>query len=150
VTGSVIDLVKRIPTLIQIGYLPSRDVLNQVFAGGISDQGMGGGCVWEPFQITEKGYRELTELLTTRDGRPVKVIETPDWVQDLEDFQIWIFDREFHVPWQAHKVLKDAYREARGRTAAAGDEQERTELFRLEIEAANRLNEYVEKHLRKR
>ena len=101
------------------------------------------------FSLIRSGFAQLVERETDRDGSKVKYLAPPGWVTDLEDFQIWVFYLEFGIPWEMHKQLKDEYREAAKRTAAVKNEEERTAVFLKEIEAGNRLNDYVEKYLRK-
>jgi hypothetical protein len=58
VPGTVVNLVQRVPALIQDGYLPPLKLLNGLFAKGRSENGMGGGCEWEPFQITSEAFHQ--------------------------------------------------------------------------------------------
>jgi hypothetical protein len=144
---TVVGLVREIPYLIQSGFLPSRKVLNDIFSRGINDAGMSGGCEWEPFQITEEGFSELVNKATDINGSKVSYSVPPDWVEDIEDFQIWIFDMKHGVPWEKHKQLKDAYNEAKRKTADAKSEQEKEECFVKEIEAGNELEDYIDEYL---
>lgn len=144
---TVVGLVKEIPYLIENGFLPSCKVLNGIFSKGINDAGMSGGCEWEPFQITEEGFSELVKIATDINGNKVTYSDPPVWVEDIEDFQIWIFDMKYGVPWEKHKKLKDAYNEAKRKTAEAENEAEKEECFVREIQAANELEDYIDEYL---
>lgn len=98
VTGSVTDLIMAIPYLVH-DQIPPRRVLNDVLTRGISDAGMSGGTIWEPFQIDEHEYDDLVAELQRRGTRPVqgrdpgghafKVPDVPDAVQTYGDWNVW-------------------------------------------------------------
>jgi len=145
--GTVVDLIKAIPYLIQSGYLPPMKILNTVFSEGKKDAGMSGGCEWEPFQITVDSFSQLIDKVTGPDGEKVIYSEPPDWVEDMEDFQIWVLDIKHGVPWKEHKKLNDAYNESKRKTVEARNENERERLFLKEIEEGVKLSDYINKYL---
>ena len=63
--GTVADLLLDIPHFGGLEELPSFEALNAMFAKGIEDGGMSGGCEWKPFQITPEDYAEIVEALLT-------------------------------------------------------------------------------------
>jgi hypothetical protein len=64
--GTVVDLLLDIWYFELSDTVPSFEALNEMFAKGIRDAGMSGGCEWKPFQITHDEYREIAEDLRTR------------------------------------------------------------------------------------
>ncbi len=62
--GSVIDFLLDLPYF-PLSPAPTLATLNELFARGVLDTGMSGGCEWKPFQITADEYAEVLEELLT-------------------------------------------------------------------------------------
>ena len=147
--GSVADLVREIPYLLVWGVLPPRRVLNAVLRSGNCDAGMGGGCCWEPFDVSTREHAELAETL----GLPVGE-DAPGWVETGQDWMIWMTEARLGVPAGKHRRLsaeyekaERAFREARVRAGEqARIEGELLELYVDSMEAGQRLSEFVNWH----
>ena len=65
IEGTLVDLILRLPSLHLIAsrakYFPPLDALNDLLMVGELDEGMSGGCFWDPFQIDNNDYDKLIE-----------------------------------------------------------------------------------------
>ena len=61
--GTVVDLLIDLPYFVLAEELPTFEAMNELFAMGVKDAGMSGGCAWEPFQINPEEYKEIVKAL---------------------------------------------------------------------------------------
>jgi len=107
---------------------------------------MSGGCRWEPFQINEKEYKELKEILLNSG---LEEIDTPDWVNNDSDWHIWTFELKTGAPSKEHKRLNDICEEIEKKKKKAieeGDEEKKIKLHLEYIKAGNDLAEFIMKY----
>ncbi len=87
--GSVLDLLVRLPYVILPGRpLPPLAVLNDTLSKGKLDAGMSGGCLWEPFELSETEYAEIVREIEKEGIAPP--VATPPWVKTRRDWQEWL------------------------------------------------------------
>jgi hypothetical protein len=106
--GGVLSLLKDTPYLFISNVIPSEKVLNLFLASGISDAGMSGGVKWEPFVLLSGEFIKLVDRLT-KENKNLNYISPPDWVNNKEDWNVWIMYVKLNVPWEEHKSLNDSY-----------------------------------------
>ena len=85
--------------------LPPLSVLNNIFITGGVDAGMSGCSEWSPFTISTDEYLQLVNYC---NKNKYHIIEAPEWVQTLSDFQVLEFEIDSGVPPEEHKKLSDA------------------------------------------
>jgi len=61
--ASLLEFVYDTPRLAICGIFPPRDILNIHLERGYAGGGMGSGCVWTPFKVTEEEYFELAKAI---------------------------------------------------------------------------------------
>ena len=70
--GSLTEFLFDVPHLAHVlrvfRVIPPIHILNELFASGVSEAGMSGGCKWSPFEMSESEYVELVEELVTLPG----------------------------------------------------------------------------------
>lgn len=67
--------------------IPPRHVLNEILRNGVSEAGMSGGCVWQPFEIKEAEYAELLEDLLTLPNTDLHIDVELENSSNLKDWQ---------------------------------------------------------------
>jgi hypothetical protein len=96
------------PHLFYFRYMPSLNVLNGFLAAGLDEAGMGGGCRWEPFQLTSLEYDELVQFLrvtTSRVGRhPDKFVAVPDEIRTKNQWFAWVWSVDLGQPYDESMV----------------------------------------------
>lgn len=98
--GTVADLILDAHLIPSCGLIPPFRVVAEVMRSGGGDGGMGPGCIWSPFELSEADYFEAVaclERFTTDDlkGRhrdPGIVGEIqPDYsAPDTDDYLVWL------------------------------------------------------------
>ena len=90
-TGTTLQFVASIPEICWClrvyGLLPPLAVLNELFAIGIDEAGMSGGCEWRPFEMTAEEYSSLEEELLTSPEYTVTVDEDLRSCQSLAEWR---------------------------------------------------------------
>jgi len=151
IEGNTLELLRHIPYLFSSGVIPSINVINDVLAKGLSDAGMSGGVRWASYHINPNGFEELVaQLKASEHYKSLEYIEPDSWVNDFEDWNVWIMYIKKGIPWKQHKKLNDAVvnleREMREENAR-DDEQRINELHFKTIEAGTNLSEFIMEHL---
>ena len=152
INGNTLELLNNIPYLFSSGVIPSIKVINDVLAKGLSDSGMSGGLRWTPYNFDPNSFKELVAQLKASDNnKSLEYIEPASWVEDFEDWNVWVMYIKKGIPWKHHKKLNDIVvklelemREAN----ASGDDQRVNELHFKIIEAGTNLSEFVMEHLK--
>lgn len=78
-----------IPYALYFSVVPGRQALNEVLRSGSSGGGMGTGVDWDPFEMPEQEYEEVTTRWRTFDLRTVLKLR----VEDVPDLT-FVFDDE--------------------------------------------------------
>ena len=78
-----------IPYALYFSIVPGREALNEALRIGSSGGGMGAGMYWEPFEVTDDEYKEITNIWRTFDLRKVLKIR----IEDIPDLS-FVFDDE--------------------------------------------------------
>ena len=95
--GTLISFVYDVPYFGACGVFPPFQVINQRFAHGGGDGGMSPGASWEPFQISDKTYSKLIDLVRITDPKTlkdksryhyIKFIEAPEF-DSIQDQWAW-------------------------------------------------------------
>lgn len=98
VKENLLSFVYDIPYFGACGVFPPIQVINQRFAYGGGDGGMGPGTSWDPFQIDQKAYSELVQLIRQTDPKTlkeksryyfIKFIEAPEF-DAIQDQWEWV------------------------------------------------------------
>jgi hypothetical protein len=148
VTKPLADFVQDIPYFLTFDLIPPLAVTNEEFQAGEDDAGMSGGCVWEPFSISEEEYGELVQELLSRG---LRYAEPPAWVQDKTDWHIWKFEFEVGIPADEHYRLwreDDKWAKLTKQAAEEGDEERVLEYHLKGIEAGQQLADFVSSYIR--
>ncbi len=151
-TGTLKELLENIPYLMIHKIIPPLKVINYILQTGKYDAGMSGGCTWEPFQINNEEYEELTKSLIASDKKYTKD-EPPDWVENYSEWHIWIMERLYDVPAEEHLRLTKEYsrlEKLRKEAHENGDSTLTIDLHLKAIQAGNELSEYFMKHLKRK
>jgi hypothetical protein len=142
-----------IPGLFYLGYVPPLRVVNDFLKRGTSDAGMGGGCRWTPFSLSEPEYAAVRKALRqdgeTLRGRTLRFAEVPDDVSRRNEWASWVLEQEIGIPYQEHLSLMDREEDLREQAESAarqGDERA-AELHLKSIEAGMRLVEFSEPYM---
>jgi len=69
-----------------IKVIPSLAVLNNIFASGESNAGMGGAIIWKPFEIDTNEYNLLVEYFCSN---PEHNIKTDNILTEVKTFKEW-------------------------------------------------------------
>jgi hypothetical protein len=95
----LMELLRRIPSLLRPGPFPPRSVINDVLTWG---RYAGGPIVleWTPINLTEAQYDELVESTAASDATRQKI---PDWVTTYEDWVAWTMFIKNGVPVVEHR-----------------------------------------------
>ena len=113
---SVLTLVLNIPYFITAKIVPPLHIVNQVLRTGKLDAGMGGGCVWPAFELSEEEHAEIATMLKRHGFRSVKV---PGWVTTLQDWSRWKAELVWGTPaLESKKYLDDINHLLQGQTEA--------------------------------
>lgn len=96
VEDDLVTFLENIQNLFYFKYVPSREIINSALSLGVEDNGMSGGCEWEPFEITEKEYREVIDELKARDGFTFKDI--PPEINSYDLWHLWVLSEHCGVP----------------------------------------------------
>ena len=91
VQGTLVELFLAIPYLMSAEIIPPLNVLNELFAEGVFDAGMSGGCRWEAFEIGVEEYQELVEGLLKLPGKNYEFVEPPSGARTLLAWTTWRF-----------------------------------------------------------
>jgi len=149
--GNTAQLLKEVPYLLTANIVPSEEIIKELLGNGISDAGMSGGIKWEPYSLSTGQFPKLVELLIREDPN-LEYIEPPVWVQNFDDWHVWIMFHKYEVPWEKHKELNDKYKciESRMNEAYnAGNDAEGEKLHWESVDVGNKLAEYVMKHTKR-
>ncbi|MDC0660926.1 hypothetical protein [Marinobacter sp. SS21] len=65
---------------------PPFHILKEELLSGGADQGMGGGCYWKPFEITEEEYEDIREEMLTS---PSYDLEYDSGLEDRKTTKKW-------------------------------------------------------------
>jgi hypothetical protein len=84
---------------------PPKAVINNLLKDGELHTGMSGGITWVPFQINDRVYAQLEELVRAHSSMRVDP-PAPDWVKTRSDWLIWIDQVERGVPANQHRELR--------------------------------------------
>ena len=147
--GTIADLLEAIPYMLVPRLVPPWRVVNDLLRRGGGDAGMSGACAWEPFEITQAEWADVASDLDRRSpGERCEVVEPPDWVQTIDDWDAWVMIYKYGLP-EAFRELDRECRElerARERARRDGDADLAEALHLRAIEAGERLSEFVMKH----
>jgi hypothetical protein len=152
-SGSVADLLRHIPTLLDAGLIPPLPVVNSILVTGVSDAGMGGGCEWPPFTLEESEYADVVAELVAHgdlEGGPLRDGEAPQWVESRLDWFIWVCFKRQGIPVDEHRSLHRELNEvemARERATATNDYARVDELLSREHEIMLAINRLLLKHI---
>ena len=96
--GTVTDLLFDLPYFIGFGSpFPTREQLNSLLRKGYKDEGMSGGCEWEPFELSADEYAEVARAIEQDRRlaeRPVPSLRGSDkWAHDIKD-GYWAWDMD--------------------------------------------------------
>jgi hypothetical protein len=152
-SGTLKDLLFEIPYLLTSGLIPPIHVFNDVLRTGFVDAGMSGGCKWQPFEISQIEYEELTVSLNTNSDKLFKRIEVPGWVQSHSDWSIWRMEYLYGVPSKEHRRLQQEYdeiEEKRKKARESGDKELEESLYEKFLEIGERLSEFIVSHTRRK
>jgi len=147
VTKPLADFVREIPYFLTFDLIPPLSVMNEEFRSGEDDAGMSGGCMWEPFVITQDEFDELVQELQNRGMRSV---EPPQWVKDKTDWHIWKFEYELGVPSEEHERLsreEEKWRQLSKHAEEAGDQDRMIEYHLKAVEAGQALASFVSPYI---
>lgn len=140
--GTVVDLLLKIPYLLNARIVPPLHVINDLLAKGGHSAGMSGGCHWVPFQMTPSEWENLVQhLASLPDDDACETVQPPDWVHTVEDWQTWIMIHKYGFPESfraAEREVRDL-ENARGNAQREGDQELVLELHLRVIEASERL-----------
>ena len=78
-----------IPYALYFSIVPGRDALNEVLRSGSAGGVMGTGLYWDPFEVAEEEYEEITDHWRTFDLRKVLKFR----VENMPDLS-FVFDDE--------------------------------------------------------
>ena len=143
VTRSLADFVEEIPYFLTFNLIPPLSVINEEFRTGEHDAGMSGGCVWEPFTITQEEFDELVQEL---QNRGLRSIAQPQWVKTRTDWHIWKFEYEVGIPADEHYRLwreEDKWNRLKEQAIEAGDEEKMLESYCKAMDAGQALARFV-------
>lgn len=65
---------------------PPFHILNEELLSGGADRGMGGGCYWKPFEVTEEEYKDIREEMLTS---PSYDLEYDPSLEDRKTIKKW-------------------------------------------------------------
>jgi hypothetical protein len=143
VTRPLADFVADIPYFLTFNLIPPLSVMNEEFRSGEHDAGMSGGCVWEPFAISEEEFRELVQEL---QDRGMRYVEAPQWVKTRTDWHIWKFEYELRIPSDEHYRLwreEEKWHRLRKQAEEAGDQERMHEYYLRAVEAGQALARFI-------
>lgn len=146
--GNTADLLLGVPQLFVSKIIPGERVINGLLESGICDAGMSGGLKWEPFSFPSDEFSTLIEQLLLRN-ESLTYIEYPNWVEDIDDWNIWVMDYAHGIPWEKHKALNDQYLAIIKDMNAAYEsgENEKASMLHIEsIEVGDCLAQYIMEH----
>jgi hypothetical protein len=147
--GTVVELLLAIPYLLTGRITPPLHVVNDLLLKGIADSGMSGGCTWEPFQVSQPEWEELTTALASLpDGKACEFVQPPGWVEVVDDWRAWIMIHKYGLP-EEFLILEREVRDlehARTQAMGEGNQPLVEELHLRVIEAGERLSELVMEH----
>ena len=142
--GTVADLLMAVPYLLMSRIIPPLPVTNDLLMRGRVDAGMSGGCRWDPFQLTEAEWGELVEhLKSLPDDKACEFVPPADWVENIDDWQVWIMIFRHGFPAQYRELEREArmLESARKKAVQDGNQELTLELHLRVIEVGNRIAE---------
>ncbi len=104
--ASLFELLNSIPYLFSRKRLQPRIVINDILHQGIKDTGTSGGVEWKPFTISDQEYQELVCYCLELG---FEISTPPEWVTNLDYFQIWEYEVDHGIPSKEHRTLHDIY-----------------------------------------
>lgn len=150
--GTLLEFLMAIPNLLHGGILPPLRVLNNVLARGEFDAGPGGAVRWEPFQLTQAEFVELSGAFDELSEASVQAWDAPAWVQTYTDWSILLADKLFGVPAGQHRALHQQFEDfvtKRDAAIASEDEAGAKQWSDRADEAASILAKFLQEHLEK-
>jgi len=78
------------------GVFPPREYLNEFTRLGSIDGQLAGKHVifeWQPCELSEGDYAQVAEVVRQLPGQPFEVVELPDSVKTMANFEHWAFVR---------------------------------------------------------
>lgn len=87
--NDVYRFILDVPYALYFSVVPGRQALNELLRSGSSGGGMGTGVYWDPFEVPEPEYEEVTARWRTFDLRTVLKLR----VEDVPDLT-FVFDDE--------------------------------------------------------
>ncbi len=147
VTESLADFVQDIPYFLAFNLIPPLPVMNDEFLSGEHDAGMSGGCVWEPFAITQEEFTELVEEL---QNCGMRYVEPPPWVKTGTDWHIWKFEYEVGIPSDEHYRLwreEHKWDQLKKRADEDGDAEQVLEYHLRAVKAGKELANFISPYL---
>jgi hypothetical protein len=145
-TGTVAELVREIPYLLAFDTVPPLGLLNSILASGREDAGLSGGCMWEPFELTEEEYKEMCAGLAA-DG--YHLVTPAEWVQTREAWIIYLDEVWNGMPAGEMRELHSelaALEQAWQQLEAAGDVEGALELKLQAMEISAAMSEQRSAH----
>lgn len=149
IDASLADFIQDIPYFLSFNLIPPLSVMNEKFSSGEDDAGMSGGCVWEPFTLTQSEYEELVRELQERG---LKYVAPPEWVRDKTDWHVWVFEFEFGAPWEEHyRLLREDSKWAKmAQEARKEDDQAKfLKYYAKSMRAGGRLARFLAPYIRR-
>jgi hypothetical protein len=140
-----------VPYLFATGIIPPLRVVNELLRRGVSDAGMSGSCVWEPFEITTAEWPEVRSALEALPAGQ-RYVEPPPEVRDYLEWLSWIFERLYGVPAAEH--LRLARREERlaalhAKAREDGDDAAAQALHTQRLKVGMELTDLLMEHVRR-
>jgi hypothetical protein len=151
--GTVADLLDAIPYFLSAQLIPPLLVVNDLLRKGIRDAGMSGGCMWEPFEITQSEWADLANnLKALTSGKECRFVEPPEWVKTIDDWNAWIMIFKYGYPEEFRDIEKECRDLERARKQATKDgNTDLAEALRVRaIKADIKLAQFAMKHHRKK
>jgi hypothetical protein len=124
--------------------IPPLNAINDVLITGEK-----GECIWNPFQISEKEYIIFINKLKSENNNKYFFIESPSWIKTFEDWQLWLWYRNYNVPIDEHRKLLNEYNKWDNLRKIAQSQNNKNDLIKYHakaslagVELANFLQEY--------
>ncbi len=134
----------------QDGYIPPLRVINGILSKGVLDRGMGGGCLWNPFAITESDYEEVISELKNSPDRIHEQLDVPEWIETYDEWFVLKQERLYGIPLLENMELhldEQKWKKLQEISKDSGDEQSFLKYCEKLNEVSEKIAELFNRHI---
>jgi hypothetical protein len=154
-TAMLDEFLISLPSLLYMGYIPPRNIVNLFLDHGVDEAGMSGGAEWEPFSIDQGEYDELLSSLKGRiyiNQEYYTLSLTDEIIETKNEWYAKVMEHKLGIPYKRHLELMEREQHLQQLSEEAyekGDKELGDKLHIQWYHCANELSQFCEEYFNK-